>query len=563
MTAAKRRDEEWNLVALRPVGGDEIRWPNLRPVVLVASGLILFALGCGGQSDRPVELAPDAGVAPTVLDATTHGSSARPDADKSPVDATANEIADAGVDSIGDAGLLGEGPPEAVALDGNDASPDGVGALPPAACGPLTCPGCCDDGGTCHDVPTLTSTACLTDVPGSACRSCPVNAACSFPKGCVCQCPNGCCDSLGECHPGSSNTQCGLNMCEDCTSTGGQCNNQQCTQAVDAGVCNATTCPTGCCDALGECQLGQTGLVCGTTGVNCQNCLASDQICSNQQCISSADAGPGCNQMNCQSGCCNALGVCVLDTSDTQCGWQGSSCVDCTKSDATCQKGSCILVDGGEPCSALCAGCCDSVGVCELGFADTQCGEQGSSCADCTALNPPSTCDLGIAPRACTSEQTQCPGHYAGCPAALQTPPLPPRQHVCSADDLLGAGAACAGGVTSAACSDFFATESVTNPPCFACLTNLSVESCVAPYVDAACNHDTACLDDCTQEACFGCISEASGSQCSDDVLAGVCSAYAAGNDCYNEALKGAAAICNDANDGAWYQALGAQYCAE
>ena len=99
MTAAKRRDEEWNLVALRPVGGDEIRWPNLRPVVLVASGLILFALGCGGQSDRPVELAPDAGVAPTVLDATTHGSSARPDADKSPVDATANEIADAGVDS--------------------------------------------------------------------------------------------------------------------------------------------------------------------------------------------------------------------------------------------------------------------------------------------------------------------------------------------------------------------------------------------------------------------------------------------------------------------------------
>jgi hypothetical protein len=114
-----------SLVALTPVGCDEINWPNFWPAVLVASSLVPLAVGCGGQSERTVELAPDAGVALTILDATTDGLFARPDADKSSADAAANAIADTGVDSIGDAGLFGEGPPEAAALDANDASADG------------------------------------------------------------------------------------------------------------------------------------------------------------------------------------------------------------------------------------------------------------------------------------------------------------------------------------------------------------------------------------------------------------------------------------------------------
>jgi hypothetical protein len=81
--------------------------------------------------------------------------------------------------------------------------------------------------------------------------------------------------------------------------------------------------------------------------------------------------------------------------------------------------------------------------------------------------------------------------------------------------------------------------------------------------VDAICNHDTACLDDCTQEACFGCTVDAF-DQCSTEVLKGVCAPYAAGNDCYKQAFSGAASVCNpNVDDGTWYMTVGTEYCGD
>ena len=61
--------------------------------------------------------------------------SARPDTDESPADATADAIADTGADSREEEGFVGEGLPEAAALDANDASPDAAGAIVASACG--------------------------------------------------------------------------------------------------------------------------------------------------------------------------------------------------------------------------------------------------------------------------------------------------------------------------------------------------------------------------------------------------------------------------------------------
>lgn len=44
-------------------------------------------------------------------------------------------------------------------------------------------------------------------------------------------------------------------------------------------ACSATTCPTGCCDAAGQCQAGLTTDACGTNGALCATCFTG-QVCS-------------------------------------------------------------------------------------------------------------------------------------------------------------------------------------------------------------------------------------------------------------------------------------------
>ncbi|MGD0676447.1 MAG: hypothetical protein ABSC94_13590 [Polyangiaceae bacterium] len=391
-----------------------------------------------------------------------------------------------------------------------------------------------------------------------------------------CTCPLGCCDSNNQCQPGAANTQCGSGgqFCSNCTLFGDECITQQCNFPQDAGVCNFETCPSGCCDSSGLCEQGLTGTSCGGSGTTCQNCLAVGEICSNQQCALTAlpDGGRICNSENC-NGCCDALGNCDDGNSDTACGGNGQRCLDCTTNGGQCFGDACQAPDGGTICSQTCAGCCDANGNCQAGFADTQCGANGEVCENCKALVPASTCDLSVAQRVCASQQTLCPAAYLGCPTALQAPVLV-RQPVCPANDLQSAATACVGGANTSSCNTFLTFEANANPACSSCLEPFEydfiqqsgVSACLAPFLDASCNHENACMTDCVTESCFDCIDVPSSEACDLQVQTGTCATYFQGDACITQALNGAAIACNSAayaNFGAWFGAVGALYCGQ
>jgi hypothetical protein len=596
----------------------------------VATTLLLLAAGCGGITSQNESDA--SGDAEGYADAST-GKDADANADASP-SSNADAVVDAGArQSDGAASVL---PPEASApgadaggcsastcpagccdSDGHcqSGSPTscGTGGLacetcPPGmqcqdnvfcACTPESCPnGCCNDSFVLGMADS--GAACLagtSDVAcgggGADCQDCTFNGItgtggtcgsqlCTLPP--PCSCMTGCCDHSGQCQPGASNTQCGERggYCRDCTVSGTQCDMGQCTGAVDAGVCNAQTCPSGCCDELEHCQQGISLTSCGNFGTGCQNCPLAPNlppgaqafaVCSDQQCMWPTVVDSGCNPGTC-AGCCDATGLCVDGSADAVCGNRGTLCVDCTTLGDTCDFGMCTASDGGLPCSQTCDGCCDTNGNCQLGFADAQCGGLGTLCTDCTALGPPSTCDLGASPRACTSQQTQCPAPYPGCPAFLEEQ-APATQTVCSKAELQNAATACAGGASTDACGAFLSAEQNSNDACANCLrtfdydfvTQSGVRSCVAPFVDATCNHNSACVAECVWQSCLGCTDQESTEACEAQAATTPCAAYFQADPCVTQALAGPGAVCNPAsyqqNFGAWLQAVGGAYCGQ
>jgi hypothetical protein len=455
-----------------------------------------------------------------------------------------------------------------------------------AGCNAQTCPfGCCDGLGNCQ--PGFLPTQC--GISGKMCQNCAQIGEqcdsklqqCVFPVP-TCDplknCPYGCCDTSGTCQPGSSDTACGNfgGACQSCTQMGSaQCVGQDCVLGVDAGPCSAATCPTGCCDDSGRCQQGVTSLQCGTQGANCANCLVlgGPYVCSaKQQCVPApaSDGGFACNMQTCQGGCCDASGICQQGFSSTQCGGGGRQCLDCTKLAGQCIGQACFAADGGMPCSQSCAGCCDGSGTCQGGVLNTQCGETGDACRDCTALKPASTCDLNVSPRVCASQQVQCPAPYPSCPSPLLQS-SPPRQTVCSASDLQNAAAACSGGASAVTCSNFFGGS--INTACRNCLQPFDVDfvaqsgirACVAPFVDATCNHNSACIADCTAESCYGCSDPTTTTQCETQAQSGTCATYTQADQCVSTALAGPGSVCNpvtyQGSFGAWLQAVGTKYC--
>jgi hypothetical protein len=105
------------------------------------------------------------------------------------------------------------------------------------------------------------------------------------------------------------------------------------------------TCSTGCCDANGTCQAGTSNAVCGWYGRACSDCTLStsyppDYVClpigepgSFEYLCERAPAGCGAGNVTCSSGCCsNTDGTCQAGTSDTQCGFAGNGCANCTSS---------------------------------------------------------------------------------------------------------------------------------------------------------------------------------------------------------------------------------------
>jgi len=329
-------------------------------------------------------------------------------------------------------------------------------------CNPANCNGCCR-GSLCI---TERSTV-LCGADGRACSACPpLRSDCSQDGTCVCgngppcplgqrckqgqcvcdalSCPDGCCTAAGVCRK-SDPAQCGFSgdgcrgcpatLADTCSPTGscGCGGGPQCAggQACVSGacVCNAQSCPAGCCDGNvcrtiskdfcgpigGACAACDTvrddacgadgGCSCGPAGRRC----GPDEHCTPMGCV--------CDALTCPNGCCHN-GTCVTNPSSTQCGANGSPCSDC--SGAACDGGICA----GGACSMCSAGCCYAgvscnlspvFPVCQNGSATAcllcdnrsdRCSAQGCSCGGGSPCLFGQSCEGGV----CTCSPASCSG---------------------------------------------------------------------------------------------------------------------------------------------------------
>jgi hypothetical protein len=345
------------------------------------------------------------------------------------------------------------------------------------------------------------------------------------------------------------------------------CNGQQCVTAA----CGPQNCK-GCCFG-DQCLTGTDPTACGAGGEQCLNCASIGEACIAGGGVGGSCQPPPtpCGPMTCP-GCCSGM-ICQPGFANDACGLMGQVCQDCKPfgQGAICSNGVCVPPP--PLCnSATCPGCCDVTGACQPGFVDGQCGQLGASCQNCTALVPPSTCDVNVMPRVCTSLQAQCPAPYSGCPAGLQNP-VPAKQAACSMADLTNASSACKGGAHTAGCMSFFQFENSQNPVCAKCLSLFDVDfteltgvfTCAAPFVDATCNHATACAADCGNQSCSMCPDPAAADQCRSSVATAQCQVYVQPAQCVGAALMGPALFCNPSQYsnvfGAWLEGVGQHYC--
>jgi len=152
------------------------------------------------------------------------------------------------------------------------------------------------------------------------------------------------------------------------------------------------------------------------------------------------------------------------------------------------------------------------------------------------------------------------------------TEPILPVRHVCSANELQQARAAC-NQPDSASCQAYFAFEQQTNAACASCLAPFDVSFndatgillCIAPFVDSTCDRAMGCFADCQTKSCAGCTDASSRAQCENDVQNNQCSSFAAALDCVAQSLfGGAATFCDPQNYptfGGWLQGVGGHFC--
>jgi len=205
---------------------------------------------------------------------------------------------------------------------------------------------------------------------GGQCAACSAQQHCALSGGnaghCLCDgtsCTAGCCTQTtnGVCVPyaSESNGQCGAAgaICGGCAS-GQHCNGSgQC-------ICDGSSCPSGCCTATvgGSCVAygAETNGQCGAAGAICATCL------SGQHCATSGGNSGACvcDATSCPSGCCTAVvgGSCNAGTGNTTCGLGGNLCANCSLS--SCNKCRCVGPSGSQTCS--CAGQGSQPLVCEV-----------------------------------------------------------------------------------------------------------------------------------------------------------------------------------------------------
>ena len=246
--------------------------------------------------------------------------------DGSSVDATAQDAQGDGA-ADPDAQLADAAPLDAFSDAGTDSS----------ACNATSCPnGCCTSTGTCQPYSGQSSTSCGT--AGAMCAGCGGGQACASG---VCSCGGGacagCCNgSTCEALSSESNTSCGSGgaACKGCP-TG-----QECNTTTGQCVCDAASCPGGCCNGgpTGTCEVfaSESNTSCGVPGATCAGCGAG------LECNKSTGACV-CDATSCPGGCCNGSTCVVLASeSNTTCGSGGAACANCTTSGETCASGTCV-----------------------------------------------------------------------------------------------------------------------------------------------------------------------------------------------------------------------------
>jgi hypothetical protein len=239
---------------------------------------------------------------------------------------------------------------------------------------------------------------------------------------CAASCVNGCCDSAGVCHAPTTLEACGAAgakclacdsaRADTCHSGACQCgSNPPCgdgNRCVNgACVCDATSCPGGCCDDAGRCwQLAVDHCgVANTARCTACNPLLADGCKSGCTCGTSHACVDGqhcllgkcvCDATSCTTGCC--AGETCTPPSLTACGALGAACVTCDPlladhcTTAGCACGT-LAVGGCKPgqhclngacmCDAMsCRGCCYG-DYCAPGNNVQTCGINGVVCQVC------------------------------------------------------------------------------------------------------------------------------------------------------------------------------------
>jgi hypothetical protein len=430
----------------------------------------------------------------------------------------------------------------------------GGGALDSGVtCGPLTCPNGCCDGNTC--VPGQSGEKCGR--AGGACNACPGSEACvdGACGGCLQTCTTGCC-SGSTCAPRGVDT-CGANAsaCSTCgitadTCTGsGQCEcgngsacalGQRCTGG--ACVCDATSCPDGCCTSSGACLRPgqQSGSQCGLNGIACAGC---------DEPPAATCANPSDRVAYRAPGSC-AAGTCAYITQTFMCAF---GCADGSCVNDLCQG--CLV-----PPSAVCVGnvrrsyespgTCGTSG-CTYSQVDTTCvfGCNGGACnpdpcagvfceqppaARCNgntriSYASPGTCSLGSCTY--TESQTTCQfgcdgvtGQCTGDPCmgvSCTTPPVATcngsvrRSYVSPGSCALGSctyaqqDTTCASGCNAGQClGDPCMGVTCTSPPAAICLNGTTRRTYGSSGTCAlgSCNYapaDTSCPFGCANGSCI------------------------------------------------------------
>ena len=224
------------------------------------------------------------------------------------------------------------------------------------------------------------------------------------------------CTTNGRCVPGDSPLACGNTggVCSRCA-MGEQCVNGQCVVAA----CGPGTC-TGCCGA-GFCVTPsmQTSFGCGTGGAMCARCMMG------QQCRNGACVAPVCDAASCPFGCCDANGRCAAGNTSQSCGSGGNACAACAMGQV-CRGGSCGMPpDAGPPApvGSPCTGnaSCGAGQFClpdQAGFPGGYCSAQCMMGACPTGSTCVTTTVFGFSQSACFATCGACRAGYACQPGA-------------------------------------------------------------------------------------------------------------------------------------------------